>query len=131
LARGLHTANLSAIVLAAVSIIIILVLRKLRPAWPGILIAVVVAALAIWAWSLPVETIGTRFGGIPRQLPWPAWPPFSLEKARAVLPDAIGFALLGAIESLLSAVVGRRHDRPQASLELRAGGAGVCQYRLA
>jgi SulP family sulfate permease len=114
LARGLHTANLSAIVLAAVSIIIILVLRKLRPAWPGILIAVVVAALATWAWSLPVETIGTRFGGIPRQLPWPAWPLFSLAKARAVLPDAIAFALLGAIESLLSAVVadgmtGRRH----------------------
>ena len=82
--------------------------------WPGILIAVVVAALAAWALSLPVETIGTRFGGIPRELPWPAWPTFSLEKARAVLPDAIAFALLGAIESLLSAVVadgmtGRRH----------------------
>src|ERR1700686_2814304 len=64
--------------------------------------------------ALAGETIGTRFGGIPRQLPWPAWPLFSLEKARAVLPDAIAFALLGAIESLLSAVVadgmtGRRH----------------------
>src|SRR5206468_8191373 len=93
---------------------IILVLRKLRPQWPGILIAVVVAALAVWALSLPVGTIGTRFGGIPRQLPWPAWPVFSLEKVSAVLPDAIAFALLGAIESLLSAVVadgmtGRRH----------------------
>jgi sulfate permease, SulP family len=114
LAGGLHTANVSAVTLAAVSIIVIVVLRKLRPAWPGILIAVVVAALATWAMSLPVETIGTRFGGIPRQLPWPAWPLFSLEKARAVLPDAIAFALLGAIESLLSAVVadgmtGRRH----------------------
>jgi sulfate permease, SulP family len=114
LAGGLHTANFSAVALAAVSIAIIVFLRKLRPAWPGILIAVVVAALATWALSLPVETIGTRFGGIPRQLPWPAWPPFSLEKARAVLPDAIAFALLGAIESLLSAVVadgmtGRRH----------------------
>src|SRR6266850_2252387 len=78
------------------------------------LIAAVVAALATWALSLPVETIGTRFGGIPRQLPSPAWPVFSLEKVRAVLPDAIAFALLGAIESLLSAVVadgmtGRRH----------------------
>jgi sulfate permease, SulP family len=114
LAGGLHTANFSAVALAAVSIAIIVFLRKLRPAWPGILIAVVVAALATWALSLPVETIGTRFGGIPRQLPWPAWPLFSLEKARAVLPDAIAFALLGAIESLLSAVVadgmtGRRH----------------------
>jgi SulP family sulfate permease len=90
------------------------VLRRLRPSWPGILIAVVVAAFATWALSLPVETIGTRFGGIPRQLPLPAWPSFSLQKAEAVLPDAIAFALLGAIESLLSAVVadgmtGRRH----------------------
>jgi sulfate permease, SulP family len=114
LARALHTANVSAVAVAAVSIAVIAVLRKLRPHWPGILIAVVIAALATWALSLPVETIGTRFGGIPRELPWPAWPVFSLEKARAVLPDAIAFALLGAIESLLSAVVadgmtGRRH----------------------
>jgi SulP family sulfate permease len=114
LAHGLHTANVSAVAVAGVSIAIIVVLRKLRPTWPGILIAVAAAALAAWALSLPVETIGTRFGGIPRQLPWPAWPQFSLEKARAVLPDAIAFALLGAIESLLSAVVadgmtGRRH----------------------
>ena len=114
LAGGLHTARISAVAIAAVSIAIILVLRKLRPHWPGILIAVVVAAFATWALSLPVETIGTRFGGIPRQLPSPAWPSFSLAKAQAVLPDAIAFALLGAIESLLSAVVadgmtGRRH----------------------
>ena len=114
LARGLHTANVSAVAVAAVSITIIVVLRKLWPTSPGILIAVVVAGLATWALSLPVETIGTRFGGIPRQLPWPAWPPLSLEKARAVLPDAIAFALLGAIEDLVLAVVadgmtGRRH----------------------
>jgi sulfate permease, SulP family len=114
LGRALPSANVSAATVAAVSIVIIVVLRKLRPNWPGILIAVVVAALATWALSLPVETIGTRFGGIPRELPWPSSPPFSLEKARAVMPDAIAFALLGAIESLLSAVVadgmtGRRH----------------------
>jgi len=114
LAGGLHTANASAVAVAAVSIAIIAAVRKLRPNWPGILIAVVVAALATWALSLPLETIGSRFGGIPRELPWPAWPVFSLEKAQAVLPDAIAFALLGAIESLLSAVVadgmtGRRH----------------------
>jgi SulP family sulfate permease len=114
LAHSLHTANLSAVAVAAVSIAIIVVLKRLRPHWPGILIAVVVAALASWALALPLETIGTRFGGIPRELPWPAWPVFSLEKAQAVLPDAISFALLGAIESLLSAVVadgmtGRRH----------------------
>jgi SulP family sulfate permease len=114
LAGGLHTARGSAIAVAGASILIIMVLRRLRPHWPGILIAVAVAALAAWVLSIPVETIGTRFGGIPRQLPLPAWPSFSLAKAQAVLPDAIAFALLGAIESLLSAVVadgmtGRRH----------------------
>src|ERR1700724_1709167 len=114
LAQGLPTANVSAMAVAGVSIGIIIVLRRLRPSWPGILVAVVVAEFATWALSLPVETIGTRFGGIPRQLPLPAWPLFSLEKARGVLRDAIAFAPLGAIESLLSAVVadgmtGRRH----------------------
>ena len=114
LAGASQTANPSAIAIAAISIAIIVLLRRFRPAWPGLLIAVAVAALATWALSLPVETIGTRFGGIPRDLPSPAWPAFSLEKAKAVLPDAISFALLGAIESLLSAVVadgmtGRRH----------------------
>jgi SulP family sulfate permease len=114
LARSMHTANISATAVATVSIALIVVLRRLRPRWPGILIAVAVAALGTWALSLPVETIGTRFGGIPRELPWPALPPFSVAKVMAVLPDAIAFALLGAIESLLSAVVadgmtGRRH----------------------
>jgi SulP family sulfate permease len=114
LAGASQTANPSAIAIAAISIAIIVLLRRFRPAWPGLLMAVAVAALATWALSLPVETIGTRFGGIPRDLPSPALPAFSLEKAKAVLPDAISFALLGAIESLLSAVVadgmtGRRH----------------------
>src|SRR5438270_2860725 len=114
LAGAIDTVNFSAVGVSAVSIAIILVLRRLRPSWPGILIAVVVAAIGVSAVSLPVETIGTRFGGIPRQLPWPALPTLSVEKMRAVLPDAVAFALLGAIESLLSAVVadgmtGRRH----------------------
>jgi SulP family sulfate permease len=114
LARALPTTHLSAVAVSIVSVALIFILRKLRPTWPGILIAVIVAAIATWTLSLPVETIGTRFGGIPRELPWPVWPVFSLEKAQAVLPDAIAFALLGAIESLLSAVVadgmsGRRH----------------------
>src|SRR5579862_292248 len=114
LAGALPTANIPAIAVAAASIVLIVVLRRLRPSWPGILIAVAAAALATWALTLPIETICTRFGGIPRQLPHPSWPEFSLAKMQAVLPDAIAFALLGAIESLLSAVVadgmtGRRH----------------------
>ncbi len=109
-----HTANGYAIALAAGGIAIIAAFRRWLPSWPGILIAVAIATVASWALGLPVETIGTRFGGIPQSLPMPHFPAFSLEKAKAVLPDAIAFALLGAIESLLSAVVadgmtGRRH----------------------
>ncbi|MGY3447990.1 SulP family inorganic anion transporter [Bradyrhizobium sp. USDA 4353] len=114
LAHGAPTANMAAVALAALSIAIIVGLKRLRPTWPGILIAVVVAAACTYALQLPVETIGTKFGGIPRELPAPALPAFSLAKIQAVFPDAIAFALLGAIESLLSAVVadgmtGRRH----------------------
>ncbi|WP_315721702.1 MULTISPECIES: SulP family inorganic anion transporter [unclassified Bradyrhizobium] len=114
LAHGAPTANLSAVALAALSIAIIVGLKRLRPTWPGILIAVVVAAVFTYALQLPVETIGTKFGGIPRELPAPTLPAMSLAKIQAVFPDAIAFALLGAIESLLSAVVadgmtGRRH----------------------
>src|SRR5476649_211309 len=110
----IDTFNSFAIGLAVLSIVIIAGARKLRPHWPGMLIAVVLASVAAWAFGLPVETVGSRFGGIPSMLPAPQLPVFSLAKFQAVLPDAIAFALLGAIESLLSAVVadgmtGRRH----------------------
>ncbi|MCP8939489.1 SulP family inorganic anion transporter [Alsobacter sp. SYSU M60028] len=106
-----------ALLVTAASLAVILVLRKLRPHWPGFLVAIFVAALLSLALSragLPVETIGTRYGGIPSTLPMPTLPTFSLEKFGAVLPDALAMALLGGIESLLSAVVadgmtGRRH----------------------
>jgi len=108
------TINLAAAGVALLTIVVILALKRLRPSWPGMLIAVALASLLAALLTLPVETIGSRYGGIPRTLPLPALPPFSLDKVQAVLPDAIAFALLGAIESLLSAVVadgmtGRRH----------------------
>ncbi|HWW48922.1 MAG TPA: SulP family inorganic anion transporter [Xanthobacteraceae bacterium] len=108
------TVNVWAVAVSAVSIAIIVGLKRLRPNWPGILIAVAVAAASAAILALPVATIGTQFGGIPQSLPTPALPAFSLAKMMAVLPDAIAFTLLGAIESLLSAVVadgmtGRRH----------------------
>jgi SulP family sulfate permease len=108
------TINIPAIALAILAIVVMVVARKLRPTWPSILIGVTVATVVAWAFSLPVETIGSRFGGIPETLPSPVVPAFSFAKMQAVLPDAIAFALLAAIESLLSAVVadgmtGRRH----------------------
>ncbi|MCC2687324.1 MAG: dauA [Rhizobiaceae bacterium] len=114
LAEAIGTINPGAAGIAALSVATIVVLRRRRPSWPGMLIAVTLAALAAAMLSLPVETIGTRYGGIPRTLPQPMLPEFDLVRMQAVLPDAVAFALLGAIESLLSAVVadgmtGRRH----------------------
>ena len=111
---NLATLSTAALSLSVVSIALLAGLRFWRPRWPAMLIVVALAALATVALKLPVETIGSQFGGIPRDLPLPALPHLSLEKIQAVLPNAISFALLGAIESLLSAVVadsmtGRRH----------------------
>lgn len=104
----------SALGLSFLTVALILLLRRVRPSWPGMLIAICVASLAAAVIDLPVETIGSRFGGIPSTLPRPALPDFSLERMTAVLPAALSFTLLGAIESLLSAVVadgmtGRKH----------------------
>ena len=108
------TTNVWAVVLAVGTIAVMVVMRILRPNWPGILIGVVAATVVASMLGLPVDTIGSRFGGIPESIPAPALPVFSLQKMLAVLPDAVAFALLGSIESLLSAVVadgmtGRRH----------------------
>ncbi|MER8501172.1 MULTISPECIES: SulP family inorganic anion transporter [unclassified Mesorhizobium] len=108
------TINLAATAVAALTIITIAMLKRFRPKWPAMLIAIGLASLVVALLAMPAETIGTRFGGIPRSLQWPAFPPLSLDRIIDVLPDAIAFALLGAIESLLSAVVadgmtGRRH----------------------
>ena len=108
------TFNPAAVAVAAGSIAVILLLRRYRPTWPGFLIAVALAAV-LTAWlGLPVETIGSRFGGVPNTLPAPHIPAISLDRITLLLPDAFALATLGGIESLLSAVVadgmtGRRH----------------------
>ena len=89
------------------------------------LFAVAGAAAVTAGAELDVATIGSQFGGIPSGLPVPALPDVGWDKVREVLPSAVSFALLGAIESLLSAVVadgmtGRRH---RSNCELVAQGA--------
>ena len=102
------------VMLSGGTIVVIVGLKRLRPHWPGMLIAVAGTAIVTIAFDLPVSTIGSMFGGIPSEFPLPSLPAFSIDKIQAVIPNAIAFALLGAIESLLSAVVadgmtGRRH----------------------
>lgn len=112
--QALPTLSPWALVLSIGTAGVILGLKALRPHWPGMLIAVALAAAATALLGLPVATIGSKFGGIPNMLPAPSLPEMSWAKLVAVLPAAISFTLLGAIESLLSAVVadgmtGRRH----------------------
>ena len=115
----------AALTIATLSIGTIILIRHFRPHWPAFLISVVLAAALTWCFDLPIETIGSRFGGIPHSLPAPHLPALSIDKITAVLPAALSFALLGSIESLLSAVVadsmtGRRH---RSNAELVAQGA--------
>jgi SulP family sulfate permease len=93
---------------------------------PGPVVALVSMTLVTWYFALPVETIGTRFGGIPRTLPELSLPPFSWDSAKQLLIPTLTIALLGAIESLLCARVADnladdlpRHDPNQ---ELMAQG---------
>jgi SulP family sulfate permease len=114
-----------AVVVSVATLAFILGLRRWRPHWPAMLVAVGMAATGTAILGLPVETIGTKFGGIPSTLPAPRLPDLTLERTMAVLPAALSFTLLGAIESLLSAVVadgmtGRRH---RSNCELVAQGA--------
>ena len=81
---------------------------------PAPVIALVTLSLLAWYLSLPVETIGTRFGGIPQGLPVFQWPAFSWETAKLLVVPTLTIALLGAIESLLCArVADQLSDTPK------------------
>jgi len=124
LGEALPTFNPAALGVGVGVAAIILVMRKYRPTWPGMLVGVVVATVAATLLHLPVETIGSRFGGIPHGLPAPHVPGASWGMLLAVLPAALSFTLLGGLESLLSAKVadtmtGRVH---RSNMELVAQG---------
>jgi sulfate permease, SulP family len=114
LGHALPTLNPAALGVGVGSAALIFLLRRLAPNWPGMLIAVILAAVAAWLFHLPVETIGSRFGQLPDGLPGPRLPDLSYATVVDVLPAALSFTLLGAVESLLSAKVadgmtGRKH----------------------
>ncbi|HUD84623.1 MAG TPA: SulP family inorganic anion transporter, partial [Candidatus Saccharimonadales bacterium] len=91
---------------------------------PGTIIALIFATVAVAVFHLPVETIGSKFGGIPEGLPAPHLPVFSLDKIHHLFQPAMTIALLAAIESLLCAVVadGMIDDRHDSNQELMAQG---------
>ena len=124
IARHIRAIDGFAFALALGSLCIILFVPKLFPKLPGSIIALLAGTVAVAIFRLPVETIGSRFGGIPQGFPAFAIPPFHPELILPLLPSAMTVAILAAIESLLSAVVadsmsGDRHD---SNVELVAQG---------
>lgn len=125
--------------IALTALVLLSVLRRVAPRVPGAIVAVGLSAVVVhfmgWAQARTafdgvhlrplVETIGTRFGGIPSNLPAPNVPAVSLAMIRELIPAAGAIAFLGAIESLLSAVVadGMTGDRHRSDQELVAQGA--------
>lgn len=116
--------NPTATVLALVSLALIAIVPRLAPRLPGSIVALAVGTAAVPLFHLGLETIGTKFGGIPRTLPHLALPAFRSDLLIPLLPSAVTVALLAAVESLLSAVVADSMigDRHNSNAELFAQG---------
>src|SRR5246127_3271665 len=124
LATHFKTLNYEAGLLAAATVIIIIVCRGVSNRVPGPIVALLIGTAAVFFFKLPVETIGTRFGGIPSGLPHLHVPQFRSDLIHGLLGPALTVAMLGAIESLMSAVVSDRmsNDHHNPNVELLAQG---------
>jgi sulfate permease, SulP family len=122
------TANWPALATGLAALALILALRRLFPRLPGLIVAIGAVSTVVWAMHLPVETIVSRYGELPRGLPVPSLPHVSLKRISELLPSALIIAFLAAIESLLSAMVADRlvegRHRPNAEI-LAQGWANV------
>jgi SulP family sulfate permease len=119
-AAAIGTVDVQTVVLAVGSLALILVTPKLLKRVPGQIVALTAATAAVALFALPVETIGSRFGGIPSGLPDVHVPIFRADLIVPLLPAALTVAILAAVESLLSAVVGDNltGDRHNSNAEL-------------
>jgi SulP family sulfate permease len=127
IAMLLHYANTvqwQTIAIATTSLAVILVWPRVTKRIPGSIVALLLATAVVAVFHLPVETIGTKFGGIPQGFPHFAFPQFSAADILPLLPAAFTVALLAAVESLLSAVVadGMSGDHHKSNVELVAQG---------
>jgi len=116
--------NPAALGLCTATVLILWLWPRVSTRIPGPLVALVVTSAAVRLLDLDVETIGSRFGDVSASLPAPHLPEFELERLPELLPSAVSIALLGAIESLLSAIVsdGLTGGRHRSNAELLAQG---------
>ncbi|HET9941136.1 MAG TPA: SulP family inorganic anion transporter [Candidatus Eisenbacteria bacterium] len=124
LVAALPTISAPAAILGGTALATMILFATLWRKVPGAIVVLLGSTLAVALFALPVETIGSRFGGIPSGLPRVAVPTFRPELLGSLLPSAITIALLGAIESLMSAMVSDRMtgDRHNPNVELIAQG---------
>lgn len=122
------TLNPAALGMGLAALILIVLLRRLFPRLPGLIVVMALVSGAIALLHLPVDTIASRYGALPASLPSPALPDVSVERLRELLPSALVIAFLAAIESLLSAMVADRmiegSHRPNAEV-LAQGWANI------
>jgi len=123
--ENIHTVNYNAVLLGLLTIALIVISPKILKRIPGALVALIVVSAVAAILKLPVETIGSRFGDLPHTLPAPHFPIVNLARMRELFQPAVTIALLGAIESLLSAIVadGMIGGRHRSNTELIAQGA--------
>lgn len=124
LAKDFHTLSSQTTVLAVLTLFPLIICRRISPRIPGAIVALILATSAVYLFHLRVETIGTKFGGIPGGLPRVQIPKFRADLIHGLLGPAFTVAMLGAIESLMSAVVSDRmsNDRHNPNVELVAQG---------
>jgi SulP family sulfate permease len=120
LAHQFHTLNYASTALALATVAVLILCRLLSSRIPGPIVALLGGTIAVVFFKLPVETIGSRFGGIPSGLPHLDIPRFRPDLVHSLLGPAFTVAMLGAIESLMSAVVSDRmsNDRHNPNVEL-------------
>ncbi len=123
-AHHFDSLNVYALLVGGVSLVTILLWSKVTRRIPGSIVAIVLATTLVHLFDLPVATIGSEFGSVPNMLPAPKLPHFEWEMIPQLISPALTIALLGAIESLLSAVVadGMTGTRHRSNMELVAQG---------
>lgn len=123
-AKHISSLNLSSVLIATGTVLIIQLWPRVTHKVPGSLIAILLTTSLVQWLHLPVETIGSRFGSIPSSLPSPVWPHMDMATIKQLIQPAFTIALLGGIESLLSAVVadGMTGGNHRSNMELVAQG---------
>jgi SulP family sulfate permease len=125
LARNFHTLSPLETGLGVFALIVILIFMRFVKRVPGYIVALFAGTALVVLLKLPVETIGTRFGGIPSGFPGIRIPQFHFDLLRPLIAPAITVAMLGAIESLMSAVVSDRMSGTKHNPNVELIGQGV------